>query len=162
NRLRRGFRQSEISNLPRLHELRHRADGFLDRRIWINPMLVIQINCLDLETCQTFLAGLAHIGSLAVHADKTSIRISHIPKLRRKKNLRSPIRNRSPHKLLVVPDAIHIRGVEKRHAKLDRPMNDLDRLLHIARPIKLRHTHTTKTDRRNASAGFAERAGWDW
>src|ERR1700687_2662089 len=54
--------------------------------------------------------------------------------------------------------AVHVGGVEKCDAELERAMKRRDRLLFVAVPVKIRHAHATETDRRNdrsAASKFA-------
>src|SRR5262249_51342199 len=55
------FGEAEIADLSFLHELRHRADRVLDRRLWIDAVLVIEIDHVDAEALQAALARLPHV-----------------------------------------------------------------------------------------------------
>ncbi len=43
-RLGRGFRQAEEAHLALLHQLAHRPDRLLDRRVRIDPVQIVEVN----------------------------------------------------------------------------------------------------------------------
>ena len=49
DRLRRGLGQAEVAHLARLDELRHRADGLLDRHADVDAVLVVEVDVVDAE-----------------------------------------------------------------------------------------------------------------
>ncbi len=44
-----GFGQTEIADLAATNQLGHRAYGFLDRSLRIDPMLIIEIDAINAE-----------------------------------------------------------------------------------------------------------------
>ena len=44
-----GFGQAEETDLAGLNKSGHRTNRVLDRRIWINPVLVVEIDHIDLQ-----------------------------------------------------------------------------------------------------------------
>src|SRR5437762_4018667 len=60
-----GFGQTKKTDLACAHEFSHCADGLLNGRVPINPMLIVEIDALNIEPAQTSFAGLAHIIGLA-------------------------------------------------------------------------------------------------
>src|SRR6202034_3979846 len=53
-----GFGQSEMADFALAHEIGHGADGVLDRRLRIDPMLVIEVDRLDSEPLEARVARL--------------------------------------------------------------------------------------------------------
>ena len=83
NRFRRRFRQAQVSHLAGLDELRHRADGLLDRRIRVDAVLVIDVDRVDAEPLQRRVAGPVHVVGTAVDAEKRAVLVAHVAELRR-------------------------------------------------------------------------------
>src|SRR5438477_7902015 len=73
NRPRRSLRESEITHFAFAHQLGHRPDGILDRRVGIDPMLVIEIDHLDTETLEARFAALPDILGSAVDAEHLAV-----------------------------------------------------------------------------------------
>src|SRR5215472_3976545 len=67
-RLRARFGESEMAHLAFFHELSHRADGFFDRSVGIDAVLVVEIDVINAETVQAGFAGLAYVFGLAINA----------------------------------------------------------------------------------------------
>ena len=53
---RRRLGQAEVAHLASPHQLRHRADGVLDRRVGIDAVLVVEIDHVDPESPQAVVA----------------------------------------------------------------------------------------------------------
>src|SRR5208283_2545479 len=62
----RGFGEAEISNLAHAHELRHRADGFLDRRSRIDTVQIVKIDGVDAEPLEACVASGADVFGASV------------------------------------------------------------------------------------------------
>src|SRR6267142_5999943 len=67
-RLRAGFRQSDRSDLARRNEFGQRANGFLDRNVRINAMLIIEIDRFDAQPTKARVARTADILGRTIHA----------------------------------------------------------------------------------------------
>src|SRR6266536_5922688 len=72
NGLRTRLGQTEKAHFPSAHQLRHRANRLFNWRVWIDAMLVIEIDHIHAEPAQTCLACLAHVIRFA--ADPAVIR----------------------------------------------------------------------------------------
>ncbi len=68
DRLGRGLGEAEVANLALLHELGHRADGLLDRRVGVHAVLVVEVDVVGPQPPQRGLAGGAHVLGAAVDA----------------------------------------------------------------------------------------------
>ena len=114
NRRRRRLGQSEVAHLAGLHELGHRADGLLDRRLRVDAVLVVEVDVVDAQALQRGVAGRAHVLRLA--ADLPEARIfflADVGELRGEKDLVAPARDGLADQLFVVADAVDVGGVEE-------------------------------------------------
>src|SRR5881227_4162478 len=97
-----GFGQTKITHLAGANQLRHRAYGFFDRRLRIDPMLIIEIDAINAEPAQARFACLPHVLRFAVHAAKTwRIRIAQESELRRDDNAMAFAANSASEQLLI-------------------------------------------------------------
>src|SRR5580698_9759998 len=94
HRCRSSLRQSDMTNLARLHKVSHGADGFFNRRAWIDAMLVIEVDRVNTEPLQARVATRLHVFGLTTDAAQTRIRfVAHNAELRCEKNLVAPATN---------------------------------------------------------------------
>jgi hypothetical protein len=82
DRVRSCLRESEVADLARLHELRHRPDGLLDRDPGIHPMLVEQVDVVGPESIQRAVDRTPDVLGPAVGAP-LGILEAAVPELRR-------------------------------------------------------------------------------
>ena len=68
-----------------------------------------------------------------------------------------PALEETPEQLLVVPQTVHVRRVQKIDALLERGRQRLERLLIIAGPVKFRHAHAAEADGGDSGSGLAQR-----
>src|SRR5947207_1398593 len=59
-----GFRQAEVADLARGHQLGHRAHGLLDRRGRVGAVQVVEVDVLDTEPPERRLARLVDVGGV--------------------------------------------------------------------------------------------------
>ena len=144
--LRSRLGETEMAHLALAHEVGHGADRILDRRLRIDPVLVVEIDRVDLEPLQARFAGLAHVIRLAADTEALAVRPAHIAELRGEHDLVAPIRNGTADEFLVAADAVHVGRVEKGHAELDRAMDRGDGLHLVAAAVELRHAHAAEAD----------------
>src|SRR5439155_25458530 len=88
DRLRSRLAEAEEAHLAGLDELAHRANGFLDRGLRIDAVLVIEVDVVDAEPAERAIAGLLHV--LGPPADRPLHRVlgvAHDPELRRERDL---------------------------------------------------------------------------
>src|SRR5580693_1255209 len=76
HRCRSSLRQSDMTNLARLHEIRHCADGFFNRRAWIDAMLVIEVDRVNTEPLQARVATRLHVLGLTTDAAQPGFALS--------------------------------------------------------------------------------------
>src|SRR5437667_3662142 len=68
DRLRARFRKPQEAHFAFLNEVRHRADGLFDWRVWIDAMLVIEIDHIHTKPPKTAIARFADVVRLAADA----------------------------------------------------------------------------------------------
>jgi hypothetical protein len=140
-----------MPDLAGLDEPGHRADRVLDRRLGIDAVLVVQIDVIDAEPLEARIACLPHVLGLAVDP---ALAVHHRDReLGREHDLVALALDRLADEDLVGVRAVHVRGVEQRDAELERAVDDLCRLVVVARAIERRHPHAPETD-----GAYVERA----
>src|SRR3954468_23456781 len=83
-----GLGQAKKAHLALLHELRHGADRILNRRVRVDPVLIVKIDAIDLEPAQTCFAALPHVIGLSVNPEKGGLaRLAHDSKFGRDDNM---------------------------------------------------------------------------
>src|SRR4051812_7901944 len=150
--LRRRFREPEIADLPRLHQVRHRAHGFLDGHGLVDPVLVVEIDRLDPEPPERLFAALLDVVGLAVDAQELSVLGADVPELGREKYLVALSGDGSADQLFVLEWPVHVRRIEKGDTELERPVDGGDRLGVVAAGVELAHPHATEADRGDVHA----------
>jgi hypothetical protein len=141
-----GFGQADVAHLALAHQLRHGAHRVLDRRLGIDPVLVVQVDRLDAEPLQRRLAGLANIVRPAAESHVVAVGLAHDAELRRHDDALSTPGDRPADEFLVGADAIDVGGVEQRDAAVERPVDGGDRLVFVAPAVEFRHAHAAETD----------------
>src|SRR5260370_21614723 len=116
-----GFRaclgETEKADLAVLHQGGHGAYRVLDGRGWMDAVLIVQIDHLDAEALQTGLAGTDHV--LRPPVGNFAAAAAEIAELGRHEDLRAAPRDGLADKRFIVPEAIHVGGVEERHPTVD-------------------------------------------
>src|SRR4051812_10052449 len=102
DRLRRRFRQAEEAYFPLLLQARHLADRVLDRHVWVDAVLVVEIDDVDVQPLEARLAGGPHIFRIAAHAEELAIGPAHIAELGGEEHLAAAVRDRAPDQLLIL------------------------------------------------------------
>src|SRR5690606_4126688 len=115
----RSFRQADVADFARLHQFRHRTDRLLDRRLWIDAVLIIKVDRLDPEPAKTVIARLAHIIRRAVYPSRTGIgRISNDAELGGDHDAVAATANGFADEFFIRIGAVHVGGVEKIDAQI--------------------------------------------
>src|SRR5258708_17775446 len=143
-----GFRaclaETEKADLAVLHQPGHGAYRLFDRHGWIDAMLIKQIDRLDVEALQTRLAGTDHIrrppvGNFAAAA-------AEIAEFGRHEYLGTAPRDGLADKRFIVPEAIHVGGVEERHPTVDRFTNQVYSGPVVAGAVYVGQRHAAEAD----------------
>src|SRR6202034_1034401 len=151
-----GFGQSEMADFSLAHEIGQGADGVLDRRLRIDPMLVIEVDRLDSEPLEARVARLAHVSGVAPDRKESALRTADGAEFRGQYDLVAAAPDCPPDQLFVASDPVHVGRIEKRKAALDRAMDGGDRLVVVATGVEFRHPHASQTEGRNREAGTSE------
>ena len=157
DRRRRRLGEAEVAHLPLLHELRHRADRLLDRRLQVDPVLVVEVDRLDSETTERRLAGRANVRGAAVDAEELAVRAADVPELGRQHDAFAPAGNRLPDEPLVCAPTVRVGGVEERDPELERPVDRRDRLALVRAAVELGHAHAAEPKLRDLEPMRAQR-----
>src|SRR5579862_145881 len=157
-----GLGKTQVAYLPPLDQSRHRANGVLDGRVRIDPVLVVEIDHIDAEPAEARVAGLHDVLRAAVDAGKGAAGAPQISELGGEHHAVPPPAERPADQLLVASDAVRVRSVEERDAQIQRAMNRRDRLLVVASRIYVGHPHAAEAERRNAKSGPTERPRKKW
>src|SRR5208282_1617735 len=119
--LRGRFGKTQGAHLALFDQPRHRAYGLFDRRVGIDAMLVVKIDCIDAEAFQAALDRLANVLGLSVDAPE-ALGSAYDSELGGDHRLAAPPANRAPDQFLVLVGTIHVRRVQMIHAEIERAM----------------------------------------
>jgi hypothetical protein len=112
-RRRAGLGETQVTHLALGDEARHGADGLLDRRRWIDAVLVVEIDLLDAEPSKARLAARPDVVRLAVHAAQRPAGFADDAELGGEEGFRTPAADRAADELLVPPQAVDVGRVEE-------------------------------------------------
>src|SRR6266403_5008932 len=150
-----------MADLALLDQFRQRANRFLNWRIRIDAMLVIEVNVFDAQPLQTSFAGLLHVVGLAVDAAGIGIAgIADNPELCGQHDLVALALDRASDEFFVNVRPVNVSGVEEVNAEFERSVNGRDRFGVIASGVKLRHAHAAEAKGGNFEAGTSKSAGF--
>src|SRR4029077_5578181 len=108
----RGFGEAEVADLARFHQLGHRAYGIFDRRVGIDPMLIVKIDNVGAEALQTgFASGADVFGTSGNFAPGRIVGRSHDSELGGDSNFVAAAANRSADQLLVAMRSVGVGGI---------------------------------------------------
>ena len=148
-----GLGQAEVTDLALAHELGHGADGVLDGRFRVHTMLIIEVNDIGAQAAQAGLAGGADVLGPAVDAANGGVRLTaDEAELGGEGDLVAPAGDGAADELLVFEGAVHVGGVEKGDAVIQRIVNGGDGFLVVAPAVKVRHAHAAEAEWRNDEA----------
>ena len=146
DRVGRRLGQPEVPHLAGGDELGHRADGLRHVDLRVDAVLVVEVDDVDAEPLQRGVAGGADVLRPAVHA-AAPVGGALDAELRREHDLVAATGDRPPDELLVGEGAVHVGGVEQRHAEVERAVHDGDRLGLVAAvggAVEVRHPHAAQ------------------
>jgi hypothetical protein len=86
-------------------------------------VLVIQIDGRDLQAAQAGFAGFLHVLRAAVDGQENSARAAYVTEFRGDDHLMPPRGNGPADQFFIAAGAIHVRGIEKCHAAVERVMD---------------------------------------
>ena len=128
DRGRAGLGQADVADLALGDQLGQRADGVLDRRAGIDPVLVIQVDVVGAEPLQRPFDCGADVGRAAVEDAGAATGVRDDAELCRHHHLVAPALDGPPYDLLVGVRAIDLGGVDVGDAQIERAVDGADRL----------------------------------
>ena len=143
--------------MPCCHQLGHGADGFLDRDVGIDAVLVIQVDDVDAEALQAGLAGFDDILGAAVDAVGLAGALG-LAELRRHHHAVAAAFQGATEHLLVMAPAVHVGGVEMVHAGVDGVADQVFRHRVVGGAVDAGQRHAAQADGRDGQAALAEGA----
>src|SRR5260370_3189689 len=147
-----GFRQFDVANFGFANQVGHGADGFLDRSVSIDAVLVVQINVIDGEALEAGFASAAGVLGLSVYAARLRIiKIAHNTEFGGQHDLIALAFDRAAHEFFVLEWAVHVGGVEKVAAEFAGPVTGSDGLPFVARSVQFGHAHAAECEGRNGN-----------
>jgi hypothetical protein len=130
-----------------LHGPRH----IFDRHVWVDAVLVVQVDRLDPEPLERALGALTDPLRPTVHHLLTAIHPE--PELRGDHDPVADGGEGLSHELLVREGAVHLGGIEERDAAFDGLTDERDHLRPIRCPtVGHAHAHAAEADRRDLQA----------
>ena len=152
---RRCLREPEEAHLAGVDQARHCADGVLDRDFRVDTMLVVKVDHVHAETLEALVARARHVLRSAVDAGG-AVGLAHVAELRGEHHAVAPSAQRLAEQRLVVAPAIHVGGIQKVHAEVERALNHTDGLRVVARAVRARHRHASEADRADLERATAQ------
>ncbi len=133
-----------MTHLTLAYKVGHGADGLLDRRVRIDPMLIVEVDSPDPEPHEARFARLADIGRISAYRKESALRAAHGAEFCRQHDLVATAADRPSDQFFVAADPVHVRGVEERDAAIDGMLDRRDSLVFVAAGVELRHTHAAE------------------
>src|SRR5262249_31609914 len=144
-RLRRGLREADVADFAGLYELGHGADGFLDRHIRIDPVLVEEVDVADAEALERSVDRAPDVLGAAVDAARPGARrVDREAELGGHLELVPTTGDRAPDEPLVGVWPVDLGGVEECHAELERAVDRPKARLLVALAVGPGHAHAAE------------------
>jgi len=159
DRRRRRLAEAEVAHLARRDQLRHRADGLLDRHVRIDAVLVEEVDVVRAEALQRSLDTLAHVLGRAVdRAERRKVAGHRVGpdvagELGRDHIVLAMPLDGVADEHLIGHRAVQLRGIEEVDADLERMADRRRRLVLVGRAVERRHSHAAQPE-----GGHLERA----
>ena len=147
DRARARLGQTEVLHLACGNQVADSSRHIFDGHVWIDAVLVEQIDRVDPEPLQRSFDGLADVRRLAVETNplRAAVRIELEAELRGDDDPIAEWLERFAHEVFVGARAVHLRRIEERDAFVDGRANQLDHRLAIrSRAVGETHAHATE------------------
>jgi hypothetical protein len=165
NRLRACLGKAEVLDLARLNQFLHRAGDVFDRHVRVDPVLIEQVDGLDLEPLERPFDSLLDVLRPAVEARRTlhspgiEIRTDVEPKFGGDHHLPAKRSEGFAHKLFVQERAVHFGGVKECDATVHGGTEERGHLLLVfGRAVGKAHSHAAEPDGRYFQIAFSKSA----
>src|SRR5258706_3696446 len=142
-----GLGKAEKAYLSLLDQITYRTGHILHRHLWIDTVLIQQVNVIGLESLERAFDGLTDILRPARCFGAHLLAVLEMKaKFGGDDYLVAPALERPAEQLLVGEGTIGLRCISEGAYDLDGTLKCRDRFLLIGRAIGLGHGHTTETD----------------
>src|SRR5258708_22159680 len=143
-----GRGKAEKAYFSLLDQITYRTGHILHRHLWIDTVLIQQVNVIGLESLERAFDGLTDIlrPARCFGADLLAV-LETKAKFGGDDYLVAPALERPAEQLLVGEGTIALGRIEEGASDLDGTVKCSDRFFLIRRTIGLAHGHTTETDR---------------
>src|SRR6266446_3448858 len=156
-----GLGESDVTNLSFLDQIRQSADSVFNRSIWVNPVLIVEVNVGGPEPLQAGIACFSHVFRTPIDAAGFRIiGIANDAEFCRNNKLVAFSANRAPNQLLILERTVHISCIEKGDTKFNSAVNGSDGFFFIAGSIEFRHAHTAQAEGGDGQAVAAKLASY--
>src|SRR5205823_2167518 len=125
----------------------HRADRLLDRRLWVDAMLVVDVDAIGAEPLERGVAAGEHVLAIAADPQSLALLVTDVAELGREHDLVASALDRTADQPLVRERAVDVGGVEEIDPELERPVDRGDRLALVRGSVELGHTHAPEAER---------------
>ena len=160
---RRRLGQPEVAHLALRHQLGHGPDRLLDRRVGVDPVLVVEVDVVDAEPRQRAVAGLAHVLGPAVDgALGRVVGVAHDAELGGDDRLVAAPGQRLADEHLVGVRPVHVGGVEEGDPELEGPVDGGGRLGVVRRPVEVGHPHAAEALAGHRAAPASRARSFPW
>ena len=148
----RGFGQAQVPHLARLNQLRHGSYRFLNRDLWVDAMLIVQIDMVDAEPLKTGIAGRVHVFRRSVDTQQRTFGSAHVTELGCQHNFPAACFQDLCQQAFVGTHAVPISRIEEVDADIERGVEHAQISGFIGRSVELRHTHAAQANGRDFKA----------
>ena len=132
--------------MPSCTSSRHRPDRLLDRRVRVDPVLVVEIDVVDAEALEAAFDRLPHVVRAAVDPSAPWGRGALDAELGGDHDAVAPALDGAADEFLVGVRAVHVGRVEEGDAELERAVDGGDRLGLVPAGVELAHPHAAQPD----------------
>ena len=141
--------QADVPNLPGGDQLGQRSDRVLDRGAAVEPVLVVEIDVVGLESLQGAVDGDADIGGAAVQA--VAAGVGDQAKFSGQHHLVSPPPQTAGEEFFVDVGTVDLGGVDQGDAEVDSAMDGADGfgVVEARADVGHRHAHSAEAESSN-------------
>ena len=128
DRGRASFGQPDVAHFALGDERGQSSDGVLDRRVRIDPVLVVQVDVVGAQPREGALDGRANVRRAAIEDAGAAAGVRDNAELRRQHDLVAAVLDGPADEFFVGVGAVDFCGVEVGDAKFQRPVDRANRL----------------------------------
>ena len=155
DRVGRGLGQADVQDLALADQLGQCADGVLDGRAGVDPVLVVEVDPVGAQALEGALDGGADVGRAAVDGAGSATGMGHEAELGGDDDLVTAPADGAADDLLAAERAVDLGGVDVGHAEIECAVDGADGLGVVqaaARGVGAGHGHGTQADPGNLQA----------